>query len=169
MPLRRTWDSRRCLGLRQASPAPYQSAKCAESQSRSRVLWHWRSVARRLLWQLHCMGQAYSLPWAPRLKSSHHSPGPVVQTSACALLGTPLMTTSSLGLRASESNKGGYREDELRQESGSDLPSRFHGRGCRRHAGSLFVEGPPEQRMNPGLPKVGRAGRVARGRRQGTA
>lgn len=79
------------------------------------------------------------------------------------------MTTSSLGLRASKSDKGGWVKDELKQESGSHLPSRFHGRGCRRHAGSLFVEGPPEQRMNPGLPKVGRAGRVAQGRRQGTA
>ena len=48
-------------------------------------------------------------------------------------------------------------------------PSRFYGRGCRRHAGSLFVEGPPEQRMNPGLPKVERTGRVKQVRRQCTA
>lgn len=48
-------------------------------------------------------------------------------------------------------------------------PSYFHDRGRRRRAESLFVEGPPEQRMNPGLPKVGRAGRVAQGCRQGTA
>lgn len=79
------------------------------------------------------------------------------------------MTTSSLGLRARESDKSGWGKNRLRQESGSNLPSRFYGRGCRRHAGSLFVEGPPEQRMNPGLPKVERTGRVKQGRRQGTA
>lgn len=80
------------------------------------------------------------------------------------------MTTNSLGLRARESDKAGLGKDWLRQEYlGSDLPSRFRGRGRRRHAGSPSVEGPPERRMNPGLLKVGRAGKVAQGHRQGTA
>lgn len=114
------------------------------------------------------MDQAYSPPWAPSLRSRHHSPGPVVQTSVYSERYS-LMTTSPLGLRASGSDKGSWDKGELRLESGSNLPSHFHDRGRRRHAESLFVEGPPEQRMNPGLPKVGRAGRVAQGCRQGTA
>lgn len=87
----------------------------------------------------------------------------------CVLREILSMTTGPLGLRASGSDKGSWDKGELRPESDSNLPSYFHDRGRRRRAESLFVEGPPEQRMNPGLPKVGRAGRVAQGCRQGTA
>lgn len=77
------------------------------------------------------------------------------------------MTAGSLGLRTRESGEGAWDKGEPGEDLGCDLPSCLHGRGYRRHDGNFYAAGSPQLRMHPGHP-VGRAGRMARGHRQGT-